>query len=45
MRSVKRGPAVVALAGVGVLAFAFLGNDEYTQHLLMWTALNAVLAP
>ena len=44
MRSVKRGPAVVALVGVGVLAFAFLGNDEYTQHLLMWTALNAVLA-
>jgi len=44
MRSVNGGPAAVALAGAGVLAFAFLGNDEYTQHLLMWTALNAVLA-
>ncbi len=44
MRSVRGGPVVVALVGVGVLAFAWLGEDEYTQHLLMWTALNAVLA-
>jgi branched-chain amino acid transport system permease protein len=44
MRSARAGQIVVALAAIGVLAFAVLGNDEYTQHLLMWTALNAVLA-
>ena len=44
MRSARAGHIVVIVAAVGVLAFALLGNDQYTQQLLMWTALNAVLA-
>ena len=44
MRSARGGQIVTALAAAAVLAFALLGDDEYTQHLLMWTALNAVLA-
>ena len=27
-----------------VLAFALLNEDEYSQHVLIWVALNAVLA-
>ena len=38
------GPLLTALGAVGVLAFALLTPDEYDQHLLMWVALNAVLA-
>lgn len=44
MRSARAGQIITTLAAAGVLAFALLGDDEYTQHLLMWTALNAVLA-
>ena len=44
MRSARAGHIVVIVAAVCVLAFALLGNDQYTQQLLMWTALNAVLA-
>ena len=44
MRSARAGQVVVALAAACVLAFALLGDDEYTQHLMMWAALNAVLA-
>jgi branched-chain amino acid transport system permease protein len=44
MRSARIGQVLAVLAFAGVLAFALLGDDEYTQHLLMWTALNAVLA-
>jgi branched-chain amino acid transport system permease protein len=44
MRSARVGEAVVALAAACVLAFTLFGNDEYTQHLMMWAALNAVLA-
>src|ERR1700710_2026450 len=44
MRSARAGQIVVALAAACVLAFALLGDDEYTQHLMMWAALNAVLA-
>ena len=44
MRSARAGHIVVALAAACVLAFALLGDDQYTQQLLMWTALNAVLA-
>jgi branched-chain amino acid transport system permease protein len=38
------GPALTALAAAGVLVFALTTADEYRQHLLMWVALNAVLA-
>ena len=44
MRSARAGHIVVVLAAACVLAFALLGDDQYTQQLLMWTALNAVLA-
>ena len=44
MRSARAGHIVVTFTAVSVLAFALLGNDQYTQQLLMWTALNAVLA-
>src|SRR5579862_9306540 len=38
------GPSLTTLGAVGVLAFALLTPDEYNQHVLMWVALNAVLA-
>ena len=38
------GPLLTVLGAVGVLAFALLTPDEYNQHVLMWVALNAVLA-
>src|SRR3984957_7530453 len=38
------GPALTTLGAAGVLAFALLTPDEYDQHLVMWVALNAVLA-
>jgi branched-chain amino acid transport system permease protein len=38
------GPLLTTLGAVGVLAFALLTPDEYDQHLVMWVALNAVLA-
>ncbi|MEA2741680.1 MAG: branched-chain amino acid transport system permease protein [Acetobacteraceae bacterium] len=38
------GRALTAATMVAVLAFALLGEDEYDEHLLMWVALNAVLA-
>lgn len=44
MQSARVGQAVSAVAAAFVLAYAMLGSDEYSQHLLMWTALNAVLA-
>jgi branched-chain amino acid transport system permease protein len=44
MQSARAGQVVVALAAACVLAFTLFGNDEYTQHLMMWAALNAVLA-
>ena len=33
-----------AAAVAGLLGYTVAGEDEYTQHLLMWSALNAVLA-
>jgi len=33
-----------AAAIAGLLGYTVAGEDEYTQHLLMWSALNAVLA-
>jgi branched-chain amino acid transport system permease protein len=44
MRSDRFGQIAAAAAAACVLAFALLGDDDYTQHLLMWIALNAVLA-
>jgi branched-chain amino acid transport system permease protein len=38
------GPSLTTLGAAGVLAFALLTPDEYDQHLVMWVALNAVLA-
>ena len=40
----RAGPLLTALGAAGVLAFALLTLDEYDQHLIMWVALNAVLA-
>jgi branched-chain amino acid transport system permease protein len=38
------GPLLTTLGAAGVLSFALLTSDEYDQHLVMWVALNAVLA-
>jgi branched-chain amino acid transport system permease protein len=38
------GRAVTVLAAGAVLGFALFGQDDYNEHLLMWVALNAVLA-
>ena len=38
------GRGLTTLALGAVLVFALLGEDEYNEHLLMWVALNAVLA-
>jgi branched-chain amino acid transport system permease protein len=38
------GRALTALLGAVVLGFALFGENEYNAHLLMWVALNAVLA-
>src|SRR4051794_35592850 len=38
------GRGLTALAAVTVLGFALFGEDDYNEHLLMWVALNAVLA-
>ena len=38
------GPLLTALAAACALAFALWTPDEYDQHLVMWVALNAVLA-
>jgi branched-chain amino acid transport system permease protein len=35
---------VTAAITAALLAYCVAGEDEYTQHLLMWSALNAVLA-
>jgi branched-chain amino acid transport system permease protein len=35
--------ATAAIAAA-LLGYTLVGDDEYTQHLLMWSALNAVLA-
>src|ERR1700709_1824918 len=43
-RAAWTGRAMTAVAAACVLAFALLGQDEYNEHLLMWVALNAVLA-
>jgi branched-chain amino acid transport system permease protein len=40
----RAGPLLTALGAIGVLTFALLTPDEYDQHLVMWVALNAVLA-
>ena len=40
----RAGPLLTALGAAGVLTFALLTPDEYDQHLVMWVALNAVLA-
>jgi branched-chain amino acid transport system permease protein len=44
MHRARTGPLLTALGAAGVLAFALLTPDEYNQHVLMWVALNAVLA-
>ena len=38
------GPVLTALAAACALGFALWTPDEYDQHLVMWVALNAVLA-
>jgi branched-chain amino acid transport system permease protein len=38
------GPVLTALAAACALTFALWTPDEYDQHLVMWVALNAVLA-
>jgi branched-chain amino acid transport system permease protein len=38
------GPLLSGVAAVAVLTFALLTQDEYSQHLVMWIGLNAVLA-
>ena len=38
------GPVLTALAAACGLGFALWTPDEYDQHLVMWVALNAVLA-
>lgn len=40
----KLNRSLTALLTLAVLGYAMLGDDEYSQHLLMWSALNAVLA-
>jgi branched-chain amino acid transport system permease protein len=44
MRNARVGQFITALAAAAVLAFALLNEDEYSQHVLIWVALNAVLA-
>jgi branched-chain amino acid transport system permease protein len=40
----RAGPLLTALGAAGVLGFALLTPDEYDRQLVMWVALNAVLA-
>jgi len=40
----KTGWFVTAAITAALLGYTLVGDDEYTQHLLMWSALNAVLA-
>jgi branched-chain amino acid transport system permease protein len=42
--AVWTGRGLTALAAGAVLGFALFGEDDYNEHLLMWMALNAVLA-
>jgi branched-chain amino acid transport system permease protein len=44
MLSARVGQCITALGAVAVLAFALLSENEYHQHMLIWIALNAVLA-
>ena len=38
------GWVATAAITAALLVYTLVGEDEYTQHLLMWSALNAVLA-
>ncbi len=38
------GWLATAAITAALLVYTLVGEDEYTQHLLMWSALNAVLA-
>ena len=38
------GWVATAAITAALLIYTLVGEDEYTQHLLMWSALNAVLA-
>lgn len=40
----KTGWFAAAAVTAALLGYALAGQDEYAQHLLMWSALNAVLA-
>jgi branched-chain amino acid transport system permease protein len=44
MRAAWTGRGMTALAAGAVIGFALFGEDDYNAHLLMWVALNAVLA-
>jgi branched-chain amino acid transport system permease protein len=44
MRAAWTGRGMTTLAAAAVLGFALFGGDDYNEHLLMWVALNAVLA-
>jgi branched-chain amino acid transport system permease protein len=43
-RRASIGPLLTAVGAASLLTFALLTPDEYNQHLVMWVALNAVLA-
>lgn len=44
MTGSKTGWFATAAITAALLGYCLVGEDEYTQHLLMWSALNAVLA-
>ena len=44
MLNARLGRLLTGLALAAVLSFALLSDDDYTLHLLIWIALNAVIA-
>ncbi len=40
----RLGPWISGAAAAAILAFSLFSRNEYDQHLVMWVALNAVLA-